>query len=572
MLYRVMTAVSLILGLMSCSGGEKSSESSVEDQTGALEIDLSENPLAASYASGLSMNVLPTDTDDSSAKTTGSLQIDSLALQQSVEQKPLQLLAEDIAGNLQECKDSHLDDLRSKGVLSDFEKAPEFIPERVADAQVFSERRNKLLGKSEECFGKDLDDAFRLVEASPGGDPFEKVLCYEFDWGLEQGYPVDTNGDKKPGSDACLVQFTRAEFDAAKAYLDLANAVQSAMLCEAKKRGKAKELTENETLDLSAALREISARDSKGAKFSAGKISRRSDRDGKKVYETEILINTPCEQCGDEANDFLLKINHTPLNEQNSEYEGYLSIKADLPPAGPALLAATEKFRAVAVRYRMSKVGELDRLKMKVTTASMNADHFSGANDPYGVDGELELNAGSNEDGSFGEQNTPPPAVPANNQPSPGDNQYLENMKLIYIDGFPTEKVYDFAYWRNPGGSYNENARGFVFNTSRDKDGVRRGCGVAGASAATAVGSDSAYSIRKALAEGKALEPKGYLRPFKCTEGNEQKFGEKVWLQCFKQNSDGRYEVDLDFHGGDEFEFLPTSDDKIRALRAVSSF
>ena len=69
------------------------------------------------------------------------------------------------------------------------------------------------------------------------------------------------------------------------------------------------------------------------------------------------------------------------------------------------------------------------------------------------------------------------------------------------------------SYFENPGGNYNEAARGMVANVVKGGDGTLKGCAISGA----ALGKDNlmlAYSIAKAQKLGQTLDPVGFLHPF----------------------------------------------------------
>ena len=105
----------------------------------------------------------------------------------------------------------------------------------------------------------------------------------------------------------------------------------------------------------------------------------------------------------------------------------------------------------------------------------------------------------------------------------------------------------DLSYWMNPGGQYNEAARGFIFQITEDTDSRLKGCGISGAA--------SNLSIRKALAEDIDLKPSGYLHPLRSShaqcdsrypcESNPTKpeKGNDITMQCFKQDSAGVYQI-----------------------------
>jgi hypothetical protein len=128
-------------------------------------------------------------------------------------------------------------------------------------------------------------------------------------------------------------------------------------------------------------------------------------------------------------------------------------------------------------------------------------------------------------------------------------------MSYVTYDGYPDIDVAKLSYWVNPGGDYYDPARGMTFDVQR-ANGQVKGCAVAGATAASFT--TAGISIRRALAEGYALLPVGYIEPLSCS----QNAGAKMWLQCFVRDASGTFSADpsaiTDVTDG--FDFVPSSD------------
>ena len=70
-----------------------------------------------------------------------------------------------------------------------------------------------------------------------------------------------------------------------------------------------------------------------------------------------------------------------------------------------------------------------------------------------------------------------------------------------------------FEYWQNPGGNYNEAARGMVFKLEQNATtGRLEGCGMSGAAMGATM--DQSLSIRKSIKAGSSLGVTGSYHPF----------------------------------------------------------
>lgn len=589
----VTTTLVLIFGT-SCSS-DSSDDGTSEENAGQLELDLTDNPLLESYPSSLNVNVLPTDTSTEGAVTTGALELgDAVGLTAPFHLYPkLELNLNECTNNpngdeQSKCFCSHRDQVKLDPLRQIDGKPPVARPiadiafknglEKTSGKERRSAQKQRSKGEG-KCFDVDFDKTFDLIVKTAGGDlpQEEQFYCYEFDWGLESGYPTNLDGEELKDADACLVAFSRNEVDLVQAYVDFANLMQLGMLCESKKASSVEKLDENSEKSLTDILQKA---DTGTIEFVSAEIKREANRDDKPVFLTTVEFKKSCPDC-EEGITAKFNIKHNPLDENNTKYRGVvwgtmtnpvqknnnvkdkLTLTQDNPEPGPD----TNKSRFFSVRYESSLEGEqgITRVNYDALTASMRTDFFTGENDPFDANGTLDLNKGANEQGKFGTD-------------MDSHNKYLEQMKYVVVNGYPTERVYNFSYWRNPGENYNENARGFEFFINRDEENKTYGCGIAGAASVGQVASQDGYSIRRALKEDADLKVQGYLRPFQCPRsmGNVD-FGTKTWRQCFYQDESGRYIADTSKHeGGGDFEFIGVDDEKVsgrpKAKRPTNPF
>jgi hypothetical protein len=183
------------------------------------------------------------------------------------------------------------------------------------------------------------------------------------------------------------------------------------------------------------------------------------------------------------------------------------------------------------------------KLKIEIRDTSFNKTKIPG---PYfNSEGRIDLNLGADVDGNFG----------------PGEqNQYMKGVRYFAFDINPSSYAGNIAFWSNPGGNYNEQARGFVYETTQNSDGTLSGCSFAGAD----VG-----SIRAATAKNTTLTPTGCYTPQisngVCGEPNNN-IGPQVFKQCFRQNTEGLYQVDpAKTTGADGIDILVFGTDTIEA-------
>ena len=339
-----------------------------------------------------------------------------------------------------------------------------------------------------------------------------KETCYEFDQEMIYGGRIlnptfsGTKDGKNGLGEACLVAFSRSQVKEVEFVIDRALGVVQAMLCQAKKAGKASSLPAvGETVDLAAILKE--ALGDKAARVSKAAITRIADKDGRPVYRSDVTMEG---KNGDVQETHLV---HSPASDSdNGTYDGVLWTKmsgldklggpaAQQPPGdGP-------KDPYMSVQYSKTMVDGKPRLKAQLLRARV-VDALAPNVFKNGV---LDLNVANNSSNEY--QN-----------PAGGTyfrNQALSGMTFIGVNVDPDTGAGAVSYWQNPGSNFTESARGMVFNLSASAaNGSLSGCGLTGARKGGDNSPGNGMSIRKAIKEDKlgTLVPNGFYHPFFNTE------------------------------------------------------
>ena len=476
------------------------------------------NPLSGSYPSGLAISVFP--------QATTSLRLDEAA------------------------------DNRDK-----------MTAEEKADAA-----NERLIGEG-DCFSADgIGDRTGFTEPT----------CYEFDSDLMPFARTSPAGTTEYGTldgtdgngEACLVAFARSQMSLVVARLEKAMFMVEAMLCQAKKNASANgstlalPTTAGESLDFTSTLTEA-ASGTAGMTITLASITKLEDIDSRAVYHNKVSFTDP----GGRTNE--INLVHSPAADgSNDTYNGTLwTIEsggsepspggggAAAPAAGtpatgapaagsptpgtpvqPATLVATTKKRYLHINYAKTSTDGVYNIKAELRRANI-ADTL----DPITEDGELNLNIGADFTGTAGSSTY-------GGYGSTQSNDIIEAIKYISFDMNPDTNAGSMAYWMNPGGSYYENARGFIFNISADTTTeLLSGCATTGS--AHYLGTPTGISIRRSIYEGGdiTLTPRGYYHPFADqnqttrTQDTRQpgQHGTTITKQCFAQNTAGTlYELD----------------------------
>lgn len=402
------------------------------------------------------------------------------------------------------------------------------------------------------------------------------VTCYEFDqemmYGSMDGNAKGTKDGTDGAGEACLVNFARAQVASVEEIIDQSLGMVQSMMCQAKKAGKGEALPAvDETKDLASEL--TTATSGKISSITSATMKRIADQSERPVYKSDIVFNF-----SNKSREVHLV--HSPESTtSNATYNGTLTIKVTSSSA--LRLAggnAGPSDHYLSVRYaRVLNADGTYSLQAELVRGQMASDLSSKAF----VNGVLDLNAGADFSVGSNDQNY------GNFKKADGSyfsnyNEAISGIMYISFNLNPDDNTGVTSYWQNPGGSYNENARGMIFSLGKNSDGKLYGCGTSGA---TGSSPNNAVSIRKFLKAGDALKAYGFYHPFfntqaqnGCTfptataaEGDYKKvcnpstaiwtkpvgtdssltetwvtsqMGSIISKQCVIQNSDGKYIID----------------------------
>ena len=383
------------------------------------------------------------------------------------------------------------------------------------------------------CFSPRLKDALaRLIKNRDDLDG-TSADCYQPDWGI--------NG-KNQGSDAdaeaCIVGFGREQIAETTAYIDFGTGLVEAMLCQAKKSGKADALPEaGKEKDFAESMKDASKDGDAAIAITGASLKRLEDTSGRPVYMTKISFTKTIQPA--KLNNvsvpikFHVMMTHSPGTD-NFSYDGTLSIQHQA-----ALItnnqACTSASKVASVKYARTGSASDPNLKFEY-----RAGQFEGASASYfDSAGLVNFNVFD--------------AARGGTASSSGK---IGRINYVTFDGNPLNGSGKLAYWVNFGESADESARGFIFEIEEHEK-TLKGCGVAGA----ALSNQGGVSIRKAIYNDDDLEPNGNMRPFLASNPESN----KVWKQCFKQVQ-GKYVVDEEKTQNDAagFDFIAATDNPIQ--------
>ncbi len=374
------------------------------------------------------------------------------------------------------------------------------------------ENQKILKGEAERCLNLDLFKQHKGL-----GD----VSCYNFDSDMNLSRFTTNNGTQEFGTadgtdgkgEACMVTFARKEVQDAVAVIDKALALVSGMLCQAKKDDENVALPgEGESLDLASSFEEAGEGQ---LPVTEAKLSRLDDIDGQAVYRSDIKIKDPS---GTEMEVHLV---HSP--GENDTGVGTLWFISG--PQSQAKLQEIDfnntanKNSVMSINYAKEVDGDDQRMRVQVRRAQI-----VNTIDPVTKEGLVNY-AGV---------------------PQEAENADIHAINYVAFDVNPENNEGNLSYWMNPGGRFDESARGFLFNMTAQDSGELAGCGISGAT--------SNVSIRKHLSDPDTYELKpvrywhptpngGNQHPDKDPryEGSEGAF---ITEQCFSQSSEGVYAID----------------------------
>jgi hypothetical protein len=500
---KIITQLLLLIFVTSCGffgggsdGGEKSSTSL--DTPGSLSI----NPLAASYPEGLSISSFPDEIDSNpGVPATGTLAIESsyeMALSTVLDpEHPRELLA-DIASKL----DATADDCLDSNI---FEKI------------IFSSNI------VEYCFG--FDYGIISGEAIGTGDiGLVNPAVNEVSGGVPNATFDESDLKTKFQSivttpnnsgEACMIAVSKKLIANATGKISAALELYQGMLCQARRSSLLSTLPAvGKQVDLSSSFSSMPS--SSSSSIEAATLKRLNNQDDNAVYRSSLSLKS-------RGSDIEIVLVHSPEGSSNENYKGVLHIRKNGDKSG-------DKNEGVSINYHKSG-NTYDTSKIKYQVRTMMLSDSSGTT-LFSDDGSVNF-SGQNES---------------------SDNNILEGISYFAFDINPSSYEGDMAFWVNPGGTYSEPARGFIFETEQNElTGALSGCAYAGAY--------RAGSIRKSFKEEKPIEVTGCFTPQigngACGSSGDNQ-GSQYWKQCFSQNtSSGIYEVTTSESSG--YQVLNTS-------------
>ncbi|MCX6107784.1 MAG: hypothetical protein NTY08_18305 [Proteobacteria bacterium] len=360
--------------------------------------------------------------------------------------------------------------------------APESLKAKAAEAQEY------LAGKANSCLP--------AVFLRPTKDLEEG--CYEFDQdmidGTKDGHKHGTANGKSTitgSSEACLVSFARSKIKEISGIIDQGLGLQQGMICQAVKDQVDVAAAQTEAgIDLKNTLGTAAGNntDSRRPTFEVSEATIAKDADG--VYRVTISVTMTKDG---KSTSQTYKLNHVPDSTDNSTYHGVMSITRN-DPQNPGNTTVGKRY--ISVSYTRSIVDSVSHLKTELRSARMDTKLDSLA---FNADGTLNFNAGTADDGSY-----------------TGFSQANDAVSGMLFVGFDLNADNDtgtFEYWQNPGGNYDEAARGMVFKLEQNATtGRLEGCGMSGAAMGATM--DQSLSIRKSIKAGSSLGVTGSYHPF----------------------------------------------------------
>lgn len=339
--------------------------------------------------------------------------------------------------------------------------------------------------------------------------------CYEFDQDMVYGtndtsvaspkYLGTQNGKNSKG-EACLVSFTRNQVGNVVAIVDRTLGFVEAGICQAKKDNAATKLPEavGDSLDLAAAMTSLF-----GAKVTVGSatVKRSDDLGGRKLFLIDMVV-TPTK-----GGKQTIRIAHQPAADgTNATYNGtmYMKMEGDLGNA-PVLGAGQEaKYRVMSIVYAKTAATVGKQIKFELRTMTIAKSLIDLA---FNSAGQVDLNASGDFSGTalsngYGTYKKIDGTAYAQ------ANDAVDGITYVAFDINSDTNEGSLSYWKNPGGNYYENARGFNIAVAKNATtGVLEGCAISGAATTDFT---NGTSIRRFLKEGGdlKLQAKGSWHPF----------------------------------------------------------
>jgi hypothetical protein len=435
------------------------------------------------------------------------------------------------------------------------------------------EAKKILEGTVEDCFA---NLKTRARQQLPDID-----TCYEFDQEMIVGWRGDANklygtknglSNKTGSTEVCMVSFARDEMKEIEAMIDQALDRAQAMACLGKKASKTPPQNVGDVVDLKDDVNGKATLDPNAPVFSEVTLKRVDDKDGRPVFETKIVTTR-----GTQTDD--ITILHSPVSTtDNTSYNGVIKIKRTGGPSNDH--NGLDKVQALSINYARANENGTKKIKASVRRGRFKSTYTS----LFDADGRVDFSI----------------------LPDQATNADVNGIGMVEFDMNQSDSTGSLSYWRNPGGSYSESARGFVFKVEKDTTGVLKGCSISGAAQDT--------SIRKSLKENVELKPTAWYHPFfyvgtgetMITDANydhgvtrtnngqtvsgrwntpalsdsalakkyvEDQRGSYVTRQCFKQDANGNYALDNgEISASAGYELIATNSPKFIAppdLKAI---
>ena len=394
------------------------------------------------------------------------------------------------------------DTTATTNLLADADEAPESLKKKAAEAEGY------IKGTADHCLPPVFLRPEKALEES----------CYEFDQemiaGTKDGHTNGTSDGKSKmtgSTEACLVSFARAKIKEIEGYIDQGLGLQQGMICQAvKDKVDVAPATTETGLDLKNTLSEASdsTSDSRKPTLTVNEAKMSKDSDG--VYRVSISVSMTKNS---KTVSQTYKLSHVPDNEDNTAYHGVMSITRNEPQnAGNQ----TQGKRYISVSYTKETVDSVSRLRTELRSARMATSLDASA---FNADGTLNYNAGTDANGSY--------------TGFAQANDAVSSMLFVGFDLNTDDDTGSFEYWQNPGGNYDEAARGMVFKLDKNATtGRLEGCGMSGAALGATL--QDSQSIRKSIKSGTRLSPTGSYHPF----FNTDQSGSCTSLSCSRTVND----------------------------------
>jgi hypothetical protein len=441
-----------------------------------------------------------------------------------------------------------------------------YDPTQVTAKDRILEAAKRLKGEADDCLPVHL---FNPKPAPP-------LTCYNPDGDLSKVYQTLGPPPSNPrfplatgvtaAGEACLATYSRAKIAEVAAIVDQAQVLVEGMICSAYKNNKKTKLPKiGATLELTETLADITGAQqvdpATDITSPTGAPTPVTGAPTKAMFRFKQASIQRLENTADRARflaNIVMEVNgtvrqirlmHMPsLTAGNNDYLGRLSIKTVRVQRDGL---AENRQNYLDVNYMMdldTTDGGKPKTRYRLLRAMFNhAALVKLGKDPFAGIGQLDLNVGAN-------------FTVASNHPDFGKfptdvttmSDTMSQIEQIDYEGNPITSEGKLSYWINPGGNYNEPARGLVADRKRETPESTRliGCAVSGA----ALGADltGTYSIRKAQRDKVAIKPTGYYHPNGTDVGmaanttapcalGDCRFAPFVYKQCYRQNDSGLY-------------------------------